>query len=70
MASEAGRAAVSAGLNKLQQTLGSSTGGKAYDLASSTRDYNDTKARITTDYGVLQSNTGMLIRVLGFNISS
>lgn len=61
MASEAGRT-VSAGLHKLQETLGSSTTPKASDLSTATRDYNDPNARITTDYGVLQSNTGMQIR--------
>lgn len=62
MASEASRV-VSSGIHKLQQTLGGGPGSKASDLASVTRDYNDSNARITTDYGVLQSNTGKYIHV-------
>lgn len=62
MASEAGKT-FSAGLQKIQQTLGGNTGPKAADLAGATRDYNDPKARITTDYGVLQSNTGRIQRI-------
>jgi catalase len=44
------------GAEKLQQSL--SEGGKVGQLASVTKDVNEKAARITTDYGVKQTNTG------------
>jgi catalase len=44
------------GADKLQQTL--SEGGKVGQLASVGKDVNEKSARITTDYGVKQTNTG------------
>lgn len=53
---------LSAGLEKLQQTVnGGAEGAKVQDLARDTKDVHDPNARLTTDYGVRQSNTGMTI---------
>jgi catalase len=58
-------AAISTGLEKLQETLnGSLEGRKVADLAKNTVDYNDPKNRITTDYGVKQSNTDDWLKVV------
>lgn len=51
---------VSDGLAKIQQTLNGSASDnpKIADLAVDTKDVHDKSARITTDYGVRQNNTG------------
>jgi catalase len=55
---------ISTGLDKLQETLnGSLEGQKLANLRRDVRDYNDPKNRITTDYGVKQSNTDDWLKV-------
>jgi len=57
--------AVSSGLEKLQEKLdGSLEGQKLANLASDTKDYHDPKNRITTDYGVKQTNTDDWLKVV------
>ncbi|KAK4895490.1 catalase 1 [Elasticomyces elasticus] len=56
--------AISTGLEKLQETLnGSPEGRKVADLARDTKDYHDPSARITTDYGVKQTNTDDWLKI-------
>jgi len=51
--------AISTGLEKVQETLnGSLEGKKVADMAKDTKNVHDPSARITTDYGVKQTNTG------------
>lgn len=51
--------AISTGLEKLQETLdGSLEGQKLANLGKDMKDVTDPNSRITTDYGVKQSNTG------------
>ncbi|KAK4974755.1 catalase A [Elasticomyces elasticus] len=55
---------LSTGLEKVQETLnGSLEGKKVAQLAKDTKDYHDPKSRITTDYGVRQSNTDDWLKV-------
>ena len=52
--------AIRSGVEKLQETLGGSLEGKkVQQLAQNMKDVHDPKNRITTDYGVTQSNTGV-----------
>ncbi len=51
---------LSTGVEKLQETLnGSTEGRKMADMAKDMKNYHDPNARLTTDYGVKQTNTGM-----------
>lgn len=53
------------GLEKLQEQLdGSAEGRKVAQLAKDTQDYHDPKNRLTTDYGVKQSNTDDWLKVV------
>lgn len=64
---------VSSGLEKLQERLdGSIEGSKLSDLRKDLKDYHDPQNRITTDYGVKQSNTGTSMPpcIVSFKISS
>lgn len=55
---------ISAGLEKLQQTLdGTMEGAKLADLKRDTKDYHDPKNRLTTDYGVKQENTDDWLKI-------
>lgn len=52
---------LSSGLEMLQQTVnGGAQSAKVQDMARNTRDVHDPNAKLTTDYGVKHSNTGML----------
>jgi len=55
---------LSTGLEKLQQSLdGSLEGKKVAQLRTSMKDVHDPKARITTDYGVKQTNTDDWLKI-------
>ena len=52
--------AIRSGVGKLQETLnGSIEDKKLQQMAQNMKDVHDPKNRITTDYGITQSNTGM-----------
>ena len=52
--------AIRSGVGKLQETLnGSIEDKKLQQMAQNIKDVHDPKNRITTDYGITQSNTGM-----------
>lgn len=54
---------ISSGVEKLQKTLdGAIEGVKIAHLRRDTKDYHDPRNRVTTDYGVKQNNTDMVIR--------
>ena len=56
--------ALSSGLGKLQENLnGSLEGKKVADMAKVTKDYHDPNAKLTTDYGVKQTNTDDWLKV-------
>ncbi|KAK5129282.1 catalase A [Meristemomyces frigidus] len=55
---------IRSGVEKLQESFdGSLEGKKIQQLAANTKDVHDPKNRITTDYGVTQSNTDTWLRV-------
>ena len=60
--------AIRNGVDKLQQAFDSASTGdkKAQQLAQNTKDVHDPSNRITTDYGVTQSNTGIVTPSLFF----
>ena len=49
---------VTAGLEKLQQTVNGASNAKVADLEKNTKNVFDEQNRITTDYGVRQHTTG------------
>ncbi|OCL07639.1 catalase-domain-containing protein [Glonium stellatum] len=55
---------LSSGLDKAQQAMGGEKGAKLNQLASVTKDVHDKNARITSDYGVKQSNTDDWLKVV------
>nr|POE59331.1 catalase-1 [Quercus suber] len=56
--------AISSGLHKVTQAVDSAVDGKKLaSMASDYKDVNDSTARITTDYGVKQTNTDQWLKV-------
>lgn len=58
---------VTAGLEKVQQTVNGASNAKVADLEKNTKNVFDEQNRITTDYGVRQHTTGMLPIFLSTN---
>ncbi|KAF2862012.1 catalase-domain-containing protein [Piedraia hortae CBS 480.64] len=54
---------ISSGVEKIQMALHGSEGSKLNDLAKDTKDVKNPEAKITTDFGVKQSNTDNWLRV-------
>ena len=56
--------AIRSGVEKLQELAGGEKGAKLKQLDEVTQNYGEKNARITTDYGVKQSNTDDWLKVV------